>query len=104
MVTASGESASLAPVSAAGPTEILGAASDEPVAGPAERSLALGWTGLITHEPNRLSPDVVCGVVQLLDAVAILLAGAGAFGVYLGLMRGGVSDYPRHYLAVVLAA
>jgi Undecaprenyl-phosphate glucose phosphotransferase len=40
----------------------------------------------------------------LLDAVAILLAGAGAFGIYLGLLKGGVSDYPRHYLAVVLAA
>ena len=54
--------------------------------------------------PRSLAPEVVCGVVQLLDAVVILLAGAGAFGIYLGLLGGGVSDYPRHYLAVVLAA
>jgi Undecaprenyl-phosphate glucose phosphotransferase len=60
--------------------------------------------GLGSGRTSSLSPEVVCGVVQLLDAVAILLAGAGAFGFYLGLLRGGISDYPRHYLAVVLAA
>jgi len=59
---------------------------------------------LVARVPRSLSPEVVCGVVQLLDAIAILLAGAGAFAVYILALKGGISDYPRHYLAVVLAA
>jgi len=60
--------------------------------------------GIIARASTSISPEVMCGVVQLLDAVAILLAGAVAFAVQLLIIRGGISDYPRHYLAVVLAA
>jgi Undecaprenyl-phosphate glucose phosphotransferase len=70
----------------------------------ADATLSISEGALEARGPSTLSPEVVCGVVQLLDAIAILLAGALAFGVYLILLRGSVSDYPRHYLAVVLAA
>lgn len=53
---------------------------------------------------TAVSPDVVSGVVQLLDVGAILLGGLGAFSVYLVGIRGEIVDYGRHWLAVALAA
>ncbi len=104
MLTASGQSAPFAPASAKGAPSVAGGAGEATLPGPGGQTLGFAKPGLLARGPSRLSPEVVCGVVQLLDAVAILLAGAGAFGFYLGLLKGGVSDYPRHYLAVVLAS
>lgn len=51
-----------------------------------------------------ISPDVVAGIVQLLDVAAILLSGLGALVLYLVAIRGETIDYERYWLAVALGA
>ncbi|HLJ19911.1 MAG TPA: exopolysaccharide biosynthesis polyprenyl glycosylphosphotransferase, partial [Stellaceae bacterium] len=51
-----------------------------------------------------MSPDVVSGVVQLLDVAAIVLSGLTALGIYLIAIKGESIDYERYWLAVALGA
>src|SRR5690349_18876909 len=53
---------------------------------------------------RRISQDVVAETVQLLDVMAIVLAGAIAFAFYLLAIVGDPSLYDGYGLTVVLAA
>ena len=53
---------------------------------------------------TSLSPDVVSGVVQLFDVVAIALSGLGALALYNIAIRGETVDYERYWLAIALGA
>jgi Undecaprenyl-phosphate glucose phosphotransferase len=53
---------------------------------------------------RKISQDVVAETVQLLDVVAIVLAGAIAFGLYLLAIVGNPSLYDGYLLTVILAA
>src|SRR3984893_12947481 len=53
---------------------------------------------------RKISQDVLAETVQLLDVVAIVLAGAIAFGLYLLAIIGDPSLYDGYGLTVILAA
>jgi Undecaprenyl-phosphate glucose phosphotransferase len=106
-VTASGQSASFAPVSvgSAGDVDDLGKPreADLPTA-VADATQSIGDNVLGIRGPRALSPEVVSGVVQLLDVAAISLSGLGALAIYIVAIRGETIDYQRYWLAVALAA
>src|SRR6202047_4647535 len=53
---------------------------------------------------DKISQDVLAETVQLLDVVAIVLAGAIAFGLYLVAIVGNPNLYDGYLLTVILAA
>ncbi len=57
----------------------------------------------VRRHPTAVSPEVVCGIVQLADVSAILLSGLAALSIYPVGLTGEV-EYGRYWLAVTLAA
>jgi len=53
---------------------------------------------------RAISPEVLCGMVQVLDVVAIALGGVLASAIYLVAIRGDQAEYHRYWFAVVVAA
>jgi Undecaprenyl-phosphate glucose phosphotransferase len=67
------------------------------------------FAGPRVAQPHRggrraISPEVLCGMVQVLDVVAIALGGLLASAVYLVAIRGDEAEYDRYWFAVVVAA
>ncbi|HUN47782.1 MAG TPA: hypothetical protein VMU85_14725, partial [Stellaceae bacterium] len=61
------------------------------------------------QQPHRggrraISPEVLCGMVQVLDVLAIALGGLLASVIYLVAIRGDEAEYNRYWFAVVVAA
>lgn len=51
-----------------------------------------------------VSAEVVCGLVQVADAVAILLGGFASVEIFVGAFGSGVTFYSLYWLAIVVAA
>ncbi|MGH6741603.1 MAG: hypothetical protein ACREDY_21685, partial [Bradyrhizobium sp.] len=53
---------------------------------------------------NSVSPNVISGVMQLLDVAAIALSGMIALAVYIVAIRGETVEYERYWFAIALGA